>query len=125
MHEAHRPDIQLTCRRDHKGGYIQFDEIGRDDSPTVITIWSIGTGIAGSILIGALIYIVTEWCEQSHLMTSDYESARRGLMRTRWFKRVRAWVFIVPTLVLRGLHKLIGQVFGKRLGSKTRMAWTA
>ena len=35
-----------------------------------------------------MIYVVIEWCLQSHLSTEKYEAALRGLRRTRNFRRV-------------------------------------
>ena len=29
------------------GGYIQFDEPGKDDSVTIVAVWSVATGVAG------------------------------------------------------------------------------
>lgn len=71
------------------GGYIHFGlEIVPD--PSIAIIWSLGTAIAGTMLACSLLYIVTQWCEQSHLMTADYNRARKGLMWTRRVKRARA-----------------------------------
>lgn len=35
----------------------------------------------------AFVFIVAEYCTQSHLSTNDYENAVQGLRRTRWFKK--------------------------------------
>lgn len=49
--------------------------------------WTISTVISSTIMACAMCYIVTEWCLQSHLSTSDMKSAARGLKWTRRFRR--------------------------------------
>lgn len=35
--------------------------------------------------------MVTEWCLQSHISTETVKNARRGLRKTRWFRRITYW----------------------------------
>ena len=117
-----------TCKCQAKvwgggGGYIPFD-LHRDTSFEIVVTWSLGTALASLILVGSLIYIVQQWCEQSHLMTSDYKSAIRGLMWTRRVKRVRYRLLCAPRMVSRGVIQLVAFVGLARRQSKKRLSWT-
>ena len=48
----------------------------------------------------AFVFILVEWCTQSHLSTENYESAMQGLRRTRSFKKYTAWLRGIPNLVI-------------------------
>lgn len=109
---------------DSKGGYIQFDDVDHDDSPTIIIFWSVGTGVAGLILLASLVYFIVEWLEQSHLMTSDYKSAQKGLLWTRRYKRLRGWLLFVPMVPLIGAVRLYRLASRTRHVSRTRLAWS-
>lgn len=105
------------------GGYIQFNEPGKNDSVTILAVWSVATGVAGTILMTSLMYFILQWCQQSHLMTLDYTEAQRSLMWTRRYKHVRSWVLIVPLFILERGTKLVRRTRGKKYRS-SRVKWS-
>jgi hypothetical protein len=48
--------------------------------------WAIATVLSSTIMAMAMLYIVTEWCLQSHLSTANMSDAARGLYLTRHFR---------------------------------------
>jgi hypothetical protein len=48
--------------------------------------WAIATVLSSTIMATAMLYIVTEWCLQSHLSTASMSDAARGLYLTRQFR---------------------------------------
>lgn len=48
--------------------------------------WAIATVLSSTIMATAMLYIVTEWCLQSHLSTASMSDASRGLYFTRRFR---------------------------------------
>ena len=70
-----------------KGGYVILDSSAVGDSPEVLRYWGAGVVVSCAIMGGAFAFIVVEWCEQSHLYTENYSNAKRGLRRTRRWKR--------------------------------------
>lgn len=48
--------------------------------------WAIATVLSSTIMATAMLYIVTEWCLQSHLSTASMSDAARGLYLTRRFR---------------------------------------
>lgn len=50
--------------------------------------WAIATVLSSTIMATAMLYIVTEWCLQSHLSTANMNDAARGLYLTRRFRRL-------------------------------------
>ena len=48
--------------------------------------WAIATVLSSTIMAVAMLYIVTEWCLQSHLSTASMSDAARGLYLTRRFR---------------------------------------
>ena len=48
--------------------------------------WAIATVLSSTIMATAMLYIVTEWCLQSHLSTASISDAARGLYLTRNFR---------------------------------------
>ena len=71
-------------------------------------------------------YVVDEWCLQSHLMTSNYRSAMRGLSRTRRYRRVGRWINM-PYKILAWCVEAPVMVPWMLLGRKSasaRLQWT-
>ncbi|KAF2721248.1 hypothetical protein K431DRAFT_224609 [Polychaeton citri CBS 116435] len=68
------------------GGYLDFTQWNVANSDSVKNFWIAGTSIACTIMGLSMLYIVMEWCLQSHLSTADIESASHGLRRTRRFR---------------------------------------
>ena len=67
--------------------------------------WSAGTSLSCLVLAASLLYIVIEYCAQSHLSTEDFDSAIRGLRMTQWFRRRTAWLPRLVRLVAGFVHK--------------------
>lgn len=58
----------------------------------VYKYWSAATGLSLTVLIAGLVYIVEEYCTQSHLSTEDYSRAMQGLRVVRVYKKYTRWV---------------------------------
>ncbi|KAK3621762.1 hypothetical protein LTR56_009721 [Elasticomyces elasticus] len=114
----------LSASMGFGGGYIEFDDLGHDHTDDVLAIWSFGTVVAGTILLSSLVYIVTQWMEQSHLMTSDYDDARRGLVWTRRCRRARGWVTLFPRKVAQGSYRLFQLLVNKKRAPPRRVRWS-
>jgi hypothetical protein len=104
-------------------GYIQFDSFGQDTLNIVSVAWSLGTGLAGGILTTSLGYIVWQWCEQSHMMSTDYAKASTGLKWTRNFKRARAWLLFAPRMLVIVVCRFFHSLTRRKARPHTRMLW--
>ncbi|KAL9065149.1 MAG: hypothetical protein Q9157_007579 [Trypethelium eluteriae] len=78
----------MTSSWGTKHGYMDFTQWNTTNSPWTRWYWASGTGIATATMGLAMVYLVIEWCTQSHLNTENYTHAVRGLRRTRRFKRM-------------------------------------
>lgn len=110
------------------GGYIDLNLVNQSPSNSVYGHWKTGTIMACIIMGSSMAYIVLEWCMQSHLSTENPDSARKGLQRTRRFRRL-----IQPirySMVV--LYFFINNVFGFLLrpfrkqdqGMQKSLVWT-
>ncbi|KAL2222353.1 hypothetical protein M432DRAFT_588227 [Thermoascus aurantiacus ATCC 26904] len=72
----------------NSGGYLDFSQSDVTNSPWVKWYWTTGTILAVSVTGIAMVYVVAEWCLQSHLSTDDYNSARSGVRSVRRFRRL-------------------------------------
>ncbi|KAF2176941.1 hypothetical protein K469DRAFT_645070 [Zopfia rhizophila CBS 207.26] len=102
----------------HSGGYLDFTQSDVTNSPWVVYYWTSGTVLSVSVMGLAMIYVVTEWCLQSHISTENYESARRGLRRTRRFRRLTLrirntihYIMAVFVAVLDWIYDLFGMQY--------------
>lgn len=78
----------ITSRWASGGGYVDFTQNDSTNSPWVNYYWTSGT-VLGSTTMGiGMIYIVVEWCLQSHLSTENYAAAQRGLEHTRRYRLI-------------------------------------
>ena len=68
--------------------------------------WGVGTGTSCLFLAAGLVYIVIEYCTQSHLSTEDYESAAAGLRMTRAFRKYTTWRRFLEAPLARLMHKV-------------------
>ncbi|RPB14647.1 hypothetical protein P167DRAFT_466018, partial [Morchella conica CCBAS932] len=69
------------------GGYINFGTSAYYKAHIIAVYWTTGT-ILSSLAMGAgFLYVVAEWCTQSHMWTEDYGDAMAGLKATRRFKK--------------------------------------
>ena len=82
--------------------------------------WGFGTGTSCVFLVAGLIYLVMEYCTQSHLSTEDYESAAQGLKMTRWFKKHTTWLRSLGLLLAELMHKMM---FGMLRSSSKSLRW--
>ena len=82
--------------------------------------WGFGTGVSCVFLAVGLIYVVVEYCTQSHLSTEDYHSAAQGLRTTRWFKKYTVWLRIPGNLLAKCMHKV---TFGMFKSSLKGLVW--
>ncbi|EOD52434.1 putative glutamine-dependent nad(+) synthetase protein [Neofusicoccum parvum UCRNP2] len=55
---------------------------------TLPILRSAGTAVGTAIMSFSMMYVVSEWCQQSHLSTENYAAAARGLHRTRAYRRL-------------------------------------
>lgn len=58
----------------------------------VLDYWAIGTALSCSVLGLGVVYIVAEYCTQSHLAAEDYHQSCDGLRLTRRFKKYTYWL---------------------------------
>ena len=73
--------------------------------------WGVGTGISCITMTVGLLYVVNEYCTQSHLSTEDYESAAEGLRTTRRFKKYTMWLRHLASSTANLLHVLTFSIF--------------
>lgn len=86
-----------------RGGYIDFESIVSYKAHGIALYWGSGTALSLVILSFALLFIIAEWCSQSHLFTMNFEAARRGLRRTRWWKYHTVWLRRAPNAVIESV----------------------
>jgi len=65
---------------------MDWNNYNTSTSDYVRTNWAIATVLSSTIMAMAMLYIVTEWCLQSHLSTASMSDAARGLYLTRRFR---------------------------------------
>lgn len=108
------------------GGYIDFEDYAYYRSAGVVVYWATATALPCFIMSLGFVFIVTEWCSQSHLSSENYEKASRGLRRTRWFKKHTAWFRDIPEvlieIVLSVRYKLV-RGHAERPGRRS-LVWT-
>ena len=73
--------------------------------------WSAGTSLSCLFLAASLLYIVIEYCTQSHLSTEDFDSAIRGLQMTRWSRKHTVWIPRLGRFVASFIHTLTFGLF--------------
>jgi hypothetical protein len=107
------------------GGYVDLSQASTTNSPYVQSYWSAGTALSCAILGLGLIYVVLEWCLQAHISTENVKSARKGLQRTRRFRRVFHWPRWASQKCIIFINNMFGRlkmVFGTILGSSKEIA---
>lgn len=108
-----------------QGGYIDFSTYDVYVAAGVYVYWGAGTALSCFVMACGLIYIVLEYCTQSHISTEDYGRAMQGLRMTRWFRKHTRFIRFVPNHTIR-LGKLL---FWKLNGGRSRrgrrsLVWT-
>ncbi len=74
-------------------------------------------------MVAGIAYVVTEWLTQSHLNTTDYDAAARGLRRTRRFKKFTLWLRIPVHIFLTGVRIAWEAARGGRRGRRS-LVWS-
>ena len=82
--------------------------------------WGFGTAVSCVFLAAGLVYVVIEFCTQSHLSTEDYDSAAQGLRMTRRFRKYTAWLRIPGVFLTKCMHKV---TFGMLESSSKSLVW--
>jgi hypothetical protein len=95
-----------------EGGYLDFESIESYKAHGIVLYWGSGTALSLVILSVAVLFIIAEWCSQSHLSTMDYSSASRGLKRTRWWKLHTIWLRRAPNAIIEGVVVLCWAIVG-------------
>ncbi len=85
---------------------MNFDTYAHYRSEVVKLYWGFGTAVSCLSLTAGLLYIVIEYCTQSHLSTEDYKSAAKGLKMTRRFRKYTAWIRVLGESLAKGMHKV-------------------
>ena len=80
----------------HLGGYINTKAAVVAEASTVETWWITGVLLSSLDMLTAFLYLVIQWCEQSHLNSVDVVKAMHGLRRTRRFKHRTLWIRRTP-----------------------------
>ncbi|KAK5158600.1 hypothetical protein LTR04_005213 [Oleoguttula sp. CCFEE 6159] len=84
-------------------GYMDFTQWAVTNSDWVKGYWTGGTVLASGVMSIGMVYIVAEWCLQSHLSTEDYDDAWKGLRRTRRFRRfTHPYRWVIGALITEG-----------------------
>lgn len=104
------------------GGYINFKTTTFYEGREVLMYWSCGTFLSCTVMGFSFLYIVAEWCSQSHLWTVDYEEARAGLKSTRRFKKYTIWVRCVPDWFINKLKTHRPSFLGEKRGRRN-LVW--
>lgn len=69
------------------GGYLDWAQYKNTDTPLIHITWPVGTSLGISVMGLSLLWVVEQWCVQSHMSTENYTDAQIGLHRVRWFRR--------------------------------------
>ena len=109
-----------------KGGFIDFQTYAYYAAHGVYYYWGAATGLSLVVMSTGLVYIVEQYCTQSHISTENYHRAMQGLRFTRWFKKHTRFVSFVPDLMIRGGKILFFKLSGGRSRRGRRsLVWTA
>lgn len=103
---------------DGKGGYIDFGTESFYSAHIVKYYWLAGTLVPCTIMLAGFAFIITEWCEQSHLNTENYSHAMKGLKATRRWKRHTIWLRHIPDRLIEMIKWVV-----RRRGRRS-LIWT-
>ena len=92
----------------------------------VYVYWGAATALSCVVMSAGLVYIVNEYCTQSHMSTEDYGRAMQGLRMTRWFRKHTRFIRFIPNHLLQ-FGKWIGWKLSGGTTRPTRrsLIWTA
>ena len=109
-----------------RGGYLDFESYAYYRGHGVTYYWGIGTALSLLVMTVPIIFIVVEWCTQSHLSTEDYGKASRGLKRTRGWKRHTLWIRNISNdIITTSKHAWSLASRGKTRPSRRSLVWAA
>lgn len=108
------------------GGYISFESSQFFKDHGILLYWAVGTALSLSCMLVGLSYVTAEWLTQSHLNTTNYANAAKGLRRTRTFKKYTLWLRTPVHLVLSISRLFWETVRGAKPGKRGRrsLVWT-
>lgn len=110
------------------GGYIDLNLVNQAPPDFVYGHWKTGTIMACIIMGMTMVYVVLEWCLQSHLSTEDPNNARKGLQRTRRFRRLIQpirYSMVVGYFAINNCFGLLLRPFRERgKGKQKSLVWT-
>ncbi|KAL9600718.1 MAG: hypothetical protein Q9179_003120 [Wetmoreana sp. 5 TL-2023] len=109
-----------------QGGYIDFETYQYYADNGIYLSWGVATGLTLFVMSLGLLYVVFEYCTQSHLSTEDYGRAMKGLKQTRAFKKHTLFVRKIPDTIIN-LGKLVWHKItrGKSRRGRRSLVWTA
>jgi hypothetical protein len=106
------------------GGWIDFEDMDYYRAHGVVLYWASGTALSCTLLFVPVLFIVAEWCEQSHLSTENYDNASRGLRRTRSWKKWTMPFRDGPEWVIEVVKGLRRTLFGRKFrGGRRSLVW--
>lgn len=106
-------------------GYIDIDSQEPNVAKGVVVYWGSGVGTSLLVMCIAFASILADYCTQSHLSTVDYEKSKRGLRRTRWFKKHTYLFRSIPHFCIGFGKDLWLRIMGKReMHERSSLMWT-
>jgi hypothetical protein len=114
-----------------EGGYIDFESIVSYKAHGISLYWGSGTALSLVFLTTGLVFIIAEWCSQSHLSTMNYEAAGRGLKRTRSWKYYTVWLRRVPNAIIEIVVIMSWAIIGlvskrkRKIHGRRSLIWSA
>lgn len=112
---------------DFDNRYISFESAQFFKAHGVTIYWILGTSLSVIVMGSGILYIIAEWLTQSHINTTNYAAASRGLRRTRTFKKYTLWIRTPVDLCLSGVRTLWEAArAGQRKGNRGRrsLVWS-
>ncbi|TLD29614.1 hypothetical protein E2P81_ATG05908 [Venturia nashicola] len=105
-------------------GYLDFTQWDYSNSSLVGRYWIIGTTISCSLMGIGMIYLLIEWCLQSHLSTENYADAMRGLQNARRFRRYTYWSRYPASVLVLGIDHVMGALRMRHGSQRRTLRWT-
>jgi hypothetical protein len=106
------------------GGYLDFTQWNITNNSKVGEFWIMGTVISSVFMGVGMIYVVSEWCLQSHLSTESYHDAMTGLYRVRMFRRFTFWMGYPTSIVVMALNNLLRTLRLRDSSQRKVLIWT-
>ena len=106
------------------GGYIDLNLVHQAPPDFVFVHWKTGTVLACIIMGVSMAYVVLEWCLQSHLSTENPIDARKGLQRTRTFRRFISPLRSVINTVYFAINHAFAVLFLSGQVMQKNFVWT-